>query len=167
MFQIQIFDGLYHNGTVVQAPNKSLNPCSCFYLWCLKQEPHNSYWAQELTWWRHQMETFPALLALCEGNPPVTGGVTRGCDVFFDLRLNKLLNKQSRRWRFETPLRSFWRHCNGVGNTLKCKIWGNNERTLFDTKSLTFQFATYFDRKSKVIRPVLRSVLVFIRTTLC
>ena len=26
------------------------------------------------TWWRHQMETFSALLALCEGNPPVTGG---------------------------------------------------------------------------------------------
>ena len=24
--------------------------------------------------WRHQMETFSALLALCEGNPPVTGG---------------------------------------------------------------------------------------------
>ena len=26
------------------------------------------------TWWRHQMETFYALLALCEGNPPVTDG---------------------------------------------------------------------------------------------
>ena len=25
-------------------------------------------------WWRHQMEAFPALLALCEGNPRVTGG---------------------------------------------------------------------------------------------
>ena len=35
-------------------------------------------------WLRHQMETFFALPALCEGNPPVTGGlpsqwqVTRG-----------------------------------------------------------------------------------------
>ena len=26
------------------------------------------------TWWRNQMETFSVLLALCEGNPPVTGG---------------------------------------------------------------------------------------------
>ena len=26
------------------------------------------------TWWRHQMETFSALLALCEGNPLVTCG---------------------------------------------------------------------------------------------
>ena len=25
-------------------------------------------------WLRHQMDTFYALLALCEGNPPVTGG---------------------------------------------------------------------------------------------
>ena len=24
-------------------------------------------------WWRHQMETFPVLLALCAGNSPVTG----------------------------------------------------------------------------------------------
>ena len=27
-----------------------------------------------ITWWHHQMEKFSALLALCEGNPPVTGG---------------------------------------------------------------------------------------------
>ena len=26
-----------------------------------------------ISWWRHQMETFSALLALCEGNSPVTG----------------------------------------------------------------------------------------------
>ena len=26
------------------------------------------------TWWRHHMETLSALLALCEGNAPVTGG---------------------------------------------------------------------------------------------
>ena len=25
------------------------------------------------TWWRHQMETFSALLAICTGNSPVTG----------------------------------------------------------------------------------------------
>ena len=59
-------------------------------------------------WWRHQMETFSALLALCVGNSPVTGEipsqrpVARSFDVFFDLRLNKWLNKQSRGWWFET-----------------------------------------------------------------
>ena len=52
------------------------------------------------SWWRHQMETFSALLPLCERNPPVTGGfpsqrpVTRSFDIFFDLRVNKRLRKQ-------------------------------------------------------------------------
>ena len=68
-------------------------------------------------WWRHQMETFSALLALCAGNSPVTGEfpsqrpVTRSFDVFLDLRLNKRLSQQSRRLWFETPSRSLWRHC--------------------------------------------------------
>ena len=44
-----------------------------------------------LTWWRHQMETFSALLAICAGNSPVAGQfpaqrpVRRSFDVFFDL----------------------------------------------------------------------------------
>ena len=55
----------------------------------------------ESSWWRHQMETFSALLAICMGNSPVSGefhaqrSVTRSFDVFFDLRLNKRLIKQS------------------------------------------------------------------------
>ena len=31
------------------------------------------YWSCRYTWWRHQMETFSALLALCAGNSPVIG----------------------------------------------------------------------------------------------
>ena len=27
-----------------------------------------------LSWWRHQLKTFSTSLALCDGNPPVTGG---------------------------------------------------------------------------------------------
>ena len=60
-------------------------------------------------WWRHQMETFSALLALCAGSSPVSGGfpaqrpVTQSFDIFFDLRLNKRLSKQSWSWWFETP----------------------------------------------------------------
>ena len=38
--------------------------------------------------------------------------VRRSFDAFFDLRLNIRLSKQSRRWWFETPWRSSWRHCN-------------------------------------------------------
>ena len=80
-------------------------------------------WA--LSWWRYQMKAFSALLALCEGNPPVTGRfpsqrpVTRSFDMSFDLHLNKRLSKDSRcRW-FETPSRSIWRHCN---NVISCRI---------------------------------------------
>ena len=64
------------------------------------------------------METFSTLLALCVGNSPVTGEfpaqgpVTQRFDVFFDLRLNKGLSKQSWGWWFETPSRSLWRQRN-------------------------------------------------------
>ena len=71
-----------------------------------------------ITWWRHQMETFSALLALSAGNSPASGEfpaqrpVTRSFDVFFYLRMNKRLSKQSwGRW-FEALSRSLWRHRN-------------------------------------------------------
>ena len=71
-----------------------------------------------ISWWRHQMETFSALLAICAENSPVTGEfsaqrpVTRSCDVFFNLRLNKWLSKQWWGWWFETPSCPLWRHRN-------------------------------------------------------
>ena len=62
-------------------------------------------WAVALTvaaraWWRHQMETFSVLLAICAGNSPVPGEfptqrpVTPSFDVYFDLRPNKRMSKQ-------------------------------------------------------------------------
>ena len=50
---------------------------------------------KDIAWWRHQMGTFSALLAICAGNSPVPGEfptqrpVMQSFDVFFDLRLNK------------------------------------------------------------------------------
>ena len=55
-------------------------------------------------WWRHQMDAFSVLLAICAGNSPVTGEfptqrpLTRSFDVFFDPRLNKRLSEQSWGW---------------------------------------------------------------------
>ena len=40
-------------------------------------------------------------------------GQRRSFDVFFHLRLNIRLSKQSWGWWFETPPRPLWRHCNG------------------------------------------------------
>ena len=59
-------------------------------------------------------------MAICAGNSPVPvpgefpaqRPVTRNFDVFFDLRLNKRLSKQSWGWGFETLSRPLWRHCN-------------------------------------------------------
>ena len=86
-------------------------------VWC-----HSSFLnkEEEKSWWRYQMETFSALLAICAGNSPVTGEfsaqmpVTQNFDVSFDLRLNKRLSKHSWGWWFETPSRSLWRHCHDV-----------------------------------------------------
>ena len=77
-----------------------------------------------VTWWRHQMETFSALLDFCAGNSPVTGEfpaqrpVMRSFDVSFDLRLNKRLSKQSSDWWFEAPSRPLSRHCNVMKHPL-------------------------------------------------
>ena len=59
-----------------------------------------------------------ALLALCEGNSPVTGEfpskrpVTRSFNVFFVPGLNKRLSKQLKQRWYYTPSRSIWRHHN-------------------------------------------------------
>ena len=100
----------------------------CYYCSGIGCNCHLSSNDSLLSWWRNQMETFSALLALCEGNSPVTGEfpsqrpVTRSLDVFFDLRLNKGLSKQSWGWWFETSSRSLWRHCN-VSHQLVVPYW--------------------------------------------
>ena len=94
---------------------------------CLSRIFQNQIWIRETTlrsgfcaWWRHHMETFSALLAICAGNSPVPGEipaqrpVTWSFDVFFDLRLNKRLRKQSWGWWFETLSRPLWRQCDGI-----------------------------------------------------
>ena len=89
---------------------------SRYTLWMVNAHSH----AKINAWWRNQMETFSALLALWAGNSLVTGeflsqrSVTRSFDVFFDLHLNKQLSKQSWRLWCETLLRSLWRHCNAT-----------------------------------------------------
>ena len=57
---------------------------------------HSPWQAHMVTWWRHQMETFSALLALCAGTGefPTQRPLTRSFDVFFDLRrINGWVNK--------------------------------------------------------------------------
>ena len=107
------------------------------------------------TWWRHQMETFSALLAICAGNSPVPGEflaqmpVTRSFQVSFDLRLNKRLSKQSWGWWFETLSRTFWRHRNGkmwyelVANNWITARWSCH-RIWIENKNIYRLFLFYF-----------------------
>ena len=80
--------------------------------------------AHTYMWWRHQMETFSTLLALCAGNAPITGEfptqrpVTRRFDIFCDMCLNKRLNKQLWGWWFETPSGTLWRHCSELAHQM-------------------------------------------------
>ena len=86
--------------------------------WCAVEMARGDGWHSVVpswcTWWRHLMETFSALLALCFSCHRWilrTRAVTRSFDV-----------KQSCGWWFETPSRSLWRHCNGPFD-VKMKSW--------------------------------------------
>ena len=56
------------------------------------------------------------------GEFPTQRPVTRSFDVFFDLRLNKRLSKQSWGWWFVTPSRTLWRHCIESANYLSPEL---------------------------------------------
>ena len=111
-------------GVSAGSTDVSTCPCSVWLAAYMMRVHHcsghkvDSYTTTVHLWWRHQMETFSALLAICAGNSPVHGEfpaqrpVTRSFDVFFDLHLNKRLSKQSWGWWFETPSHPLWRRCN-------------------------------------------------------
>ena len=121
-----------------------------------------------VAWWRHQMKTFSALLAICAGNSTVTGEfpaqrpVTRNFDVFFDMRLNTRLSEQSRGWWFETPSRPLWLHYNGSTMGFKARmptrtynletglLWALNSET-----DETYQFVIAADQLYSPLSPFL------------
>ena len=111
--QFRIINGLGTSGLKWQmSPWKSKYSCANFHIF----KPH--YWNVVAAdpWWRRQMETFTALLALCEGNSPVTPGfpsqrpVTRSFWCFLWSALDQTHKQTRRRW-LETPSCSLWRHC--------------------------------------------------------
>ena len=81
----------------------------------------NALLYESARWWRHQMETFSALLAT--GEFPSQRPVMRNFDVSFDLPLNKRLSKQSRRRWLERRSRSLWCHCNEMLRSWQIHLW--------------------------------------------
>ena len=63
--------------------------------------------------WEHFPHDWPFVWGIHHGQRPVTWSF----DVFFNLRLNKCLSKDSRRRGFETLSRSLWRHSNDTSMT--------------------------------------------------
>ena len=113
----------------------------------------------DFAWWRHQMETFSTLLAVCVGNSPILGEfpaqrpVTRSFDVFFDLRLNKRLSKQSRGWWFETLSCPLWRHSNGQRDSdlpIQSCGWPWTKQLLLCCGNNEFVSALYFSSDKSV-----------------
>ena len=110
----QIADNLVVCSTAFRA-NNEVN----FAFFCsLRGESAGDRWIphshDDVIKWKH----FPCYWTFVRGiywwlvDSPHKWPVTRSFDVFFDMRLNTRLSKQSRRRWFETPSRSLWRHCN-------------------------------------------------------
>ena len=89
----------------------------CVYEVCIIVYP--AYWwpsdHDDVIKWKYFPRYWPSVRGIHRSpvNAPHKGhGVSRSFDVFFDLRLNKGLSKQSWGWWVETPSRPLWRHCN-------------------------------------------------------
>ena len=85
-------------------------------LWTIK-DTLLSLWTT-MSWWRHEIEPLSALLAICEGNPSVTGAfpsqrrpVARTFDVSFDVYPKKLLNKHPKWPTIWDAKALIWHHC--------------------------------------------------------
>ena len=85
----------------------------------------SSTWVKfDTSWWRHQIKTFSALLAIRAGNSPVPGEfpAQRPVRRSFDVFLNKRLSNQCWGWCFETPSHPLWRHCNVMSFAEVCWV---------------------------------------------
>ena len=95
----------------------------------------NFIWITQIPWWRHQIETSSALLAICAGNSPVPGEfpahrpVTRGFDVFFDLRLDNRLGNN----REAGDLRRYRAHYDVI---VMMRVWILHFLSLLEAKKL-------------------------------
>ena len=81
------------------------------------------------------------------GEFPAQSPVARSFNVFFDLRLNKRLSKQSWGWWFETLLCPLWRHCNG--NSPLAMHISISKLPLFQPKMILFLDAAYMHPHAK------------------
>ena len=110
---ISFFTLFYQGSSLIHFLRKMYCVINILIIW-----PGYNQMNRKYSWWRHQMEKFPTLLAICAENSSVTGEfpaqrpVMRSFNAFFYLFLNKRLSKQSWGWWFGTPSRPLWRYRN-------------------------------------------------------
>ena len=106
-------------------------------------------------WWRHQMETFYAILALCAGNSPVTGEFPtqsqwRGalmfsfiCAWLSDWVNNREAGDLRRQWpHYDVTVMSIW-HCVVISVVIAVNIGSSNDGVVSEeTKPLPDSMAT-------------------------
>ena len=121
---------------------------TCLYMYVCMREPFSiciHYRVQNIgfrvtgmAWWRHQMEIFSALLAICTGNSPVTGGfpaqrtVTRNFDVSSSLIcawINGWVNNGE-----AGDLRRYRAHCNVIVMDYECSLSSNVMKSNLEAK---------------------------------
>ena len=140
---------------------KSLENYDILELWHL-----TSYWDGSLVVirWDSMMTSSNGnifrVMAICAGNSPLPGEfpaqkpVTRNFDVFFDLRLNKRLSKQSWGWWFETLSRPLWRHRNEdqTVSIPSCVVWISSKEAvtvrLINIQNMKPSSLTIFDQNA-------------------
>ena len=118
-------------------------------------------------------------MALCAGNSPVPGEipaqrpVTRSFDVFFDLRLNKKLSKQSWGWWFETLSGPLWRHRNEseslftIKNMISLSSSHSNRNPIEGIQKIQDPFSIYRYEYQSVREEVTNIISSFIIWNLC
>ena len=106
------------------------------------------------------METFSALLAICAGNSPVTGEfptqrpVTLSFDVYFDLRPNERLSKQSWGWWFETLSSPLWRHRNDL--SIPWPQWKGPRGIIHESPKMLQPFVETWSLRCQIIHSLMR-----------
>ena len=114
------FWNLFDSVTLLKKFSEVDNITDCFtestawllMIWWWQRTGHgNNHWKQrvhdDVIKWKHFPRNWPFVRGI-HRSPAVTWSF----DVFFDLRLNKRLSKQSWGWWFETLSCPLWRHCN-------------------------------------------------------
>ena len=98
IFSIQIIDNCMSNMKVIQ---EAISGARLL-------DPSSRHSHDDVMKWKHFPHYWPFVRGIHRS--PAQRPVTRSFDIFFHLRLNKRLSKQSWGWWFETLSRLLWRH---------------------------------------------------------